>query len=296
MTPLCVIQARMGSSRLPGKVLADIAGMPALALQVRRVQQSAFDVVVATSDVPADDAVDQLARSLGVPVVRGPERDVLERYRITAEQFPAGDPIIRLTADCPLADPAIVRRAVEVHDDCGTHHTSNVLVRTFPDGFDVEVIRRTALLTAAVEATDPSEREHVTPFLMRRPRRFSLASVCSGVRAGLIRLTLDTVEDLGALRAAIARTGDPVRAAWNDLVDVPAPSTGISVWPRCAEGRMTDRRFVVLRDSSEIGEAVVVVDEGVGRLYLMVPIEAAAETRSWVERWLRLDKQVVVLA
>lgn len=296
MTVLCVVQARMGSTRLPGKVLADLAGVPALELQLRRLRRGGLPVVVATSEAPGDDAVAALAASLGVPVVRGPEQDVLARYRLAAEAAPEADPIVRLTADCPLSDPELVHRAVAVHRQVGAHHTSNVLARTYPDGFDVEVVARDALLAADASATAADEREHVTPHLLRHPERFTLASICSGVRAGLLRLTLDTPEDLATLRAAVARTADPVAAGWQQFVDVPAPPAGVSVWPRCWEGVLLDRRFTVLADGEEIGSASVTLEAGAAHLALDVPAGAAREARTGVERWLRMDTQVVALA
>ena len=284
----------MGSTRLPGKVLAEIAGMTALGLQISRLQRGGFDTVVATSDTPADDEVAGLAASLGVSVVRGPESDVLERYRLTAERFEDADPIVRLTADCPLTDPAIVHQAITAHLRWNGDHTSNVLARTFPDGFDVEVIRRAALLTAASEAIASDEREHVTPFLLRDPERFDLTSFCSGTQAGLLRMTLDTENDLAALRAACERVSDPISAVWHAFITPSPLPEGVSAWPRCIEGRIRSRHFDVLCDGSSIGEVEVSVNAGRGRMRLDVPDGAVAiEARAWVMRWLLLDTQVV---
>ncbi len=285
----------MGSSRLPGKVLADIAGMPALVLQIRRLRRAHLDVAVATSEAPADDVVADLVGALGVTVVRGPEQDVLERYRLAAVTAPSADPIVRLTADCPLTDPDVVRRAVEVHQRTSADHTSNVLARTYPDGLDVEAISRAALLAAAAEAVVPEEREHVTPFLIRRPERFTLASFCSGVQAGLLRLVLDTAADLVSLRAAVARAQDPVAAAWHEFVALPTPPSGVSAWPRCSDGVLRARSFSIVREGEVIGTATVTVNAGVGHLALAVPPEAARDAYFWIERWLQLDLQVATL-
>lgn len=285
----------MGSSRLPGKVLAEVGGMPALALQIRRLQRGRFETVVATSDAAADDEVSDLAASLGVTVVRGPEEDVLERYRLTVERYPAAEPLVRLTADCPFTDPAVVHQAITTHHHWAADHTSNILARTFPDGLDVEVVSRAALLAAASEGLDLDEREHVTPFLLRHPERFSLASFCSGVQAGLLRLTLDTAQDLATLRAACRMTGSPVAAGWRELITLTPMPAGVSAWPRCPEGPIRSRYFDVVRDGDPIGEVEVAVDAGRGRIRLEVPDDGAAEARAWVERWLLLDKQVVTL-
>src|SRR5204862_6675946 len=133
--------------------------------------------------------------SVGVPVVRGEEADVLSRFALALDTHPA-DTIVRLTADCPLADPAIVADALALHDRAGAAYTSNSLVRTFPDGLDVEVIAATALRDAHAEAADPLEREHVTPFVYRRPERYRLRALRTPELLGDERWTVDTAADL----------------------------------------------------------------------------------------------------
>ena len=217
---LAVVQARMGSTRLPGKVLADLGGRPVLGLMIDRLARAHVDrVVVATSDGPADDAIARLATSRGVAVVRGPESDVLERFLLALDHHPADD-VVRLTADCPLIDPVIVDSAIGMHRRCGADYTSNSLERTFPDGLDVEVVRAAALRAAAAEATARDEREHVTPFLHRHPERFRLASLETDEWLGHERWTLDTPADLARLREIVAALRDPVRAGWHDVLAV----------------------------------------------------------------------------
>jgi spore coat polysaccharide biosynthesis protein SpsF len=219
MTVTCVIQARMGSTRLPGKVLADLGGRPTLGLQLDRLAGLHVDqLVVATSEARADDAIERLARDRGVAVVRGPEDDVLAIMRVL-DAYPA-DNIVRLTADCPLTDPALVTTALEAHARDGADYTSNTLVRTFPDGLDVEVAAAAALREANEQASDPEEREHVTPFIYRQPQRYRLTGFESGENLGAERWTLDTAADLERLRAIVDKLDDPVTAGWRDVLTV----------------------------------------------------------------------------
>jgi len=210
----------MGSSRLPGKVLADLGGRPVLELMIDRLARAHVDhLVVATSDLPTDDPVAALAERGGVGVVRGPEADVLARFALALDRYPADD-VVRLTADCPLVDPVIVDSALGLHRRCGADYTSNSLERTFPDGLDVEVVRADALRAAAVEATRPDEREHVTTFLHHHPERFALASLETAEQLGHERWTLDTADDLERLRTIIGGLTDPVAAGWHEVLAV----------------------------------------------------------------------------
>jgi spore coat polysaccharide biosynthesis protein SpsF (cytidylyltransferase family) len=203
----CIVQARMGSTRLPGKVLADLAGRPMLALLLARLATAAVDhLVVATTDTPIDDAVVDVARAQGADIVRGPEDDVLARFALALDRFPA-DTVVRITGDCPLADPALVDTAVATREASGADYVSNTLVRTYPDGLDVEVIDAGTLRAAAREAVDAVEREHVTPFVYRRPERFALRSFRHPEMHGARRWTVDTRADLDFVRDVVARIG-----------------------------------------------------------------------------------------
>lgn len=218
MRTLCVVQARTGSTRLPGKVLADLAGRPMLRFMLDRLARLAVDeLVVATSDLPGDDAVASVADDAGVPVVRGPEQDVLARFVLALDRHPA-DRVVRLTADCPLIDPELVTDAVVLLDDAD--YASNALVRTYPDGLDVEVLTAAALRNAHAEATDPVEREHVTPFVYRRTSRYRLVALRTDELLGDERWTVDTSEDIDNIRALVARLDDPVGATWTDMLAV----------------------------------------------------------------------------
>jgi len=232
------IQARAGSTRLPGKVLMDLGGRPMLAYQLTRLaplREHVDAVVVATSDLPRDDAVAAVATDAGATVVRGPEADVLGRFGALLAAAPA-DTIVRLTGDCPLADPALVLEVVARHHESGADYTSNVFPRTFPRGLDVEVVRRSALECALAEASEPAEREHVMPFLYRRPDRFVLAAVESGGDFGHARWVVDTAADLDAVREMVQHFAPRVHMSWREILaafpvgTVPVPDgTGLTL-------------------------------------------------------------------
>jgi len=176
-------------------------------------------LVVATSTLERDDAVSTLASSAQVPTVRGSEGDVLARFATVLDLYPA-ETLIRLTGDCPLVDVDVVAATLALHEDRCSEYTSNVLPRTFPRGLDVEVVSATALREAAEEADDPVEREHVTPFIYRRPERFRLANLRSGEALGDESWTVDTAEDLVLVRDIVARLPDSVSAGWRDVLTV----------------------------------------------------------------------------
>jgi len=198
-----VIQARMGSSRLPGKVLMDLHGRPLLERQIERLRRSrtADAIAIATSADERDDAIAALAQRLGIASFRGDEEDVLARFAGAADTFQA-DVVVRVTADCPLIDPDLLDRCVaRLLDDPGLDYVSNTLERTYPRGLDVEVLTRDALERAHREASDPDDREHVTRFVWRQPGRFRLGGVADGDDHSALRWTVDTQEDLEVVRA-----------------------------------------------------------------------------------------------
>jgi spore coat polysaccharide biosynthesis protein SpsF len=202
---LCVIQARTGSTRLPGKVLQELGGRPLLRFMLDRLADLRVDeLVIATSTLDRDDAVEDVARAAGLAVVRGSEADVLDRFATALDAHPA-DHVIRLTADCPLADPVLVEAVIARHLDRGADYTSNVFPRTFPRGLDCEVMTAAALRAAHAEARDAAEREHVTPFLYRHPERFALANLRNDVPLGREGWTVDTADDLAFVRSIVDR-------------------------------------------------------------------------------------------
>ena len=217
---LCVIQARTGSTRLPGKVLQELGGRPLLRFMLDRLADLRVDnVVVATSTLDRDDAVVDVAFDAGCQVVRGSETDVLDRFADALVAYPAAH-VVRLTADCPLADPVLIEAVLARHLDRGADYTSNVFPRTFPRGLDCEVMTAAALRAAHAEAVDPAEREHVTPFLYRRPERFELANMRNDALLGRESWTVDTAEDLAFVRKIVERMDDDAfswREAWSEV-------------------------------------------------------------------------------
>ena len=212
----------MGSTRLPGKVLAELAGKPAIAWVVRAAHAAAGvdEVWVATSTATADDPIADWCAANNVPVYRGSEHDVLDRYAGAAEASEA-EVVVRLTADCPLLDPMVIAQTIRLRAMTGADYASNVDPPTWPDGLDCEVVTAKALAAAAKEATRPSDREHVTPFVRNNRARFSaetLVAPLPGLAAE--RWTLDTPEDLTFLQAVAARLPDDRAPSYLDVLGV----------------------------------------------------------------------------
>jgi spore coat polysaccharide biosynthesis protein SpsF len=193
---LAILQARMSSSRLPGKVLMPILGEPMLARQIERARRAATidRLVVATSTERSDDPVAALCTRLGVDCFRGSLDDVLDRFCKAAERY-APEQVVRLTGDCPLIDPEVIDDVVRFHLAGGHDYSSNTLPPTFPHGLDVEIFRAACLAEAGREATSPFQREHVTPFLRRQPQRYRLGDFRHSPDLSALRWTVDNPED-----------------------------------------------------------------------------------------------------
>jgi spore coat polysaccharide biosynthesis protein SpsF len=218
---LAIVQARVSSTRLPGKVLADVGGEPMLALELARLRRARQlgDIVVATSRRPDDDPLAELAAGLGVRVHRGALEDVLGRFAGAASGHDGI--VVRLTGDCPLIDPAVVDAVVErLAGAPEAVYASNVEPRrTFPHGLDVEALRAATLAQLDREVTDPELREHVTLAARRDPRRYPRVSVESNEDLSALRWTVDLPSDLEFVRALAERLG-PNRhtAGWRDVL------------------------------------------------------------------------------
>lgn len=193
---LGIVQARMSSTRLPGKVLMPILGQPMLARQVERLQRaSSIDrLLVATTSDESDYDIVSLAAELGLDVYRGSVEDVLDRFYQAALPLKPTH-VVRLTADCPLADWQLIDRTVAKALADDLDYVSTALRPTWPDGLDVEVMTFAALEAAWREAQSPVEREHVTPFIISRSERFRRASVESPVDLSALRWTVDEPRD-----------------------------------------------------------------------------------------------------
>ncbi len=196
-----IIQARTSSTRLPGKVLKALpygGSLTVVEQVIRRAKKAGgIDMVIlATSTESSDDPLEVLAAKQDTPCFRGSLRDVLGRYRQAAEHYDL-DVIVRVTADCPCLDPAVVERVLGEHLRTGADYTSNVLERTYPVGYGVEVVNRSLLETLDAEAQDPSHREHVTLYVRQRREGFKTVNVVApeAMAAPARRVTLDTWRD-----------------------------------------------------------------------------------------------------
>jgi len=250
---IAIVQARMGSSRLPGKVLMDLAGEPMLGRVVERARRARLldDVVLATTTESSDDAIDTYCRSKGIPCSRGSHFDVLDRFHSTAREAKA-DIVVRITADCPLVDPTLLDDAVRVLIGSGRELSTGVSEtsttfdfvanrlpppwkRTYPIGLDVEVCAFAALEHAWREAVQPKDREHVMPFLYEgvrlvllrpllltgtSPQGFRIAVIDHSEDLGYHRWTVDTSEDLEFLRQVYAHFGARADFSWLEVLEL----------------------------------------------------------------------------
>ena len=250
---LCVaiIQGRMGSSRLPGKVLLDIAGKPMIQHVIERARraQRIDALVVATSSEPSDDPIAEFCAGLGVTCARGSLHDVLDRY-YQAASAQGADRVVRITADCPMIDPELIDETIRLLNEGGASKPIDFAAnrlpppfgRSFPIGLDVEACTFAALQRAWQEATETFQREHVMPFLyegtqfetsaaMSTPdgisamygvsaRGFGIAQLQHVPDYGGLRWTVDTPADLEFARQVFARLGDKPQFTWQDVLTV----------------------------------------------------------------------------
>lgn len=196
MKVIGIIQARMGSTRLPGKMLLPIQGKPIIEHVVERARlaHTLSDLWLATTSSPADDVLAEWATLHGIRCYRGSEKDVLDRYYQTARVAQA-EAIVRITGDCPLHDWEVIDQVVSVFQHGAFDYVCNAMPPTFPDGLDVEVFSFRSLERAWQSAKLTSEREHVTPYIWKHPERFKIQNVLRSPDLSSLRLTLDTKED-----------------------------------------------------------------------------------------------------
>jgi spore coat polysaccharide biosynthesis protein SpsF len=217
---LAIIQARMSSSRLPGKVLRPLSGRPALVRMIERVKRAAQieNVIVATSEHSSDDAIAMLCAEQGIECSRGSLNDVLDRF-FRAASASRPEYVVRLTGDCPLIDPEVIDQCVT---DCivrGADYCGNAVQRTYPDGLDVEVMRYSALRQAWIETTEQSDREHVTPFFYHHPERFRQHAVLNDVNLAAYRWTMDEEADYRLIARVFDEVYDRNPAfGWRDIL------------------------------------------------------------------------------
>ncbi len=203
MKIIIIVQARMTSTRLPGKVLLPVLQKPLLEYQIERLLRVrwADEVAIATTLNQTDQPIVDLCQQLQVPIFRGSEEDVLARYYETAVSCKA-DVVVRVTSDCPLIDPAVIDTVIRRYLDQNPYadYVSNTLERTFPRGMDTEVFSMRALTEAHQEAQAQSDREHVTPFIHRQSHRYLCQSIKAGINHSQHRWTVDTPEDFELIR------------------------------------------------------------------------------------------------
>ncbi len=221
MKVIAVIQARWGSTRLPGKVLKDIEGKTMLARVVERVQKAKRidELTVATSMNGKDDGIVEECRRLGAGVFRGSETDVLDRF-YQAVQSRSEDAVVRITADCPLIDPEVINQVIGAFLKEKPDYASNTLVRTFPRGLDTEVVATQALTRAWREASFPYHRAHVTPYFYENPHLFRLLSVTAEGNHSHYRWTVDTQADLDFVRAVYVRLKKNENFGWQEVLQL----------------------------------------------------------------------------
>jgi spore coat polysaccharide biosynthesis protein SpsF len=226
MRTLGIVQARMGSTRLPGKVLRQLAGRTVLERVARAARDSGVldELVVATTDEPVDDAVVAECEKIGVPVYRGPVDDVLTRFLGVLDDFDS-DTVLRFTADCPLLDPELIALAAKVFAAAPyVDYLSTSIARTLPRGLDVEVVRTDVLRSIDKLATEHFHRTHVTSYIYSHPEDFTVLGLTMQPDLSHLRLTLDTADDWRLIEAIIEHFGDvsvPVRTLTDWLAHRP---------------------------------------------------------------------------
>ncbi|MGI0492185.1 cytidylyltransferase domain-containing protein [Alkalinema pantanalense CENA528] len=205
MKTVIIVQARMTSTRLPGKVLKTVLGKPLLEYQMERLQRVtlADQIVVATTVNETDQPIVDVCDRLSIPVYRGSEQDVLARYYEAAQTFEA-DAIVRVTSDCPLIDPEIIDRVIAIYQQ-NVPNLDYVVTDevSYPRGMDVEAFSMQVLEETYREATHPAHREHVTPFIYQQPSRYHVYTVMQDCLLAPCRLTVDTSEDFELIRCIL---------------------------------------------------------------------------------------------
>ena len=221
MKVVAIVQARMGSTRLPNKVMRHICGVPMIELLLARLARArqVHQVVLATSVDERNQPLAEHVEGLGYQVWRGSEDDVLDRY-VQAARAHSADVVVRITGDCPLLDPEIVDEVVTAFNREAPDYASNTLRRTWPRGLDTEVVALSALEIAGREAAETYERVHVTPFLYHHAERFRLLPVVGAHDCGSLRWTVDEADDLAMVREVYAALGKDNTFGWRQVLEL----------------------------------------------------------------------------
>jgi spore coat polysaccharide biosynthesis protein SpsF len=223
MKTVAIIQARMSSSRLPGKVLKEAGGRPLLERMVERVRKAnrLEETLVATTIDPTDDPIEEFCQKIGIDVFRGSLLDVLDRYYQAALLHKA-ETIVRLTGDCPFIDPTLIDETLALMENEKADFACNRLpppfTRTFPIGLDVEAVSFSALETAWNQAKEKHEREHVMPYFYEVPNRYKVVKLDNPINYGSLRWTVDTVEDLEFVRSVYTALNNRNDFTWLEVL------------------------------------------------------------------------------
>lgn len=224
MKTVAIIEARMTSTRLPGKILLPILEKPMLELLIERLKRSKCldKIVVATTQNPSDDVVEELTHRLGVGCFRGSEEDVLDRV-LRASRASDTDVIVEITGDCPLIDPIVLDHVIQTYLEKNVDYVSNILKRTYPRGMETQVFSTSVLEKVARLTQDPVDHEHVSLFIYEHPEIFSLFNVASDLPEKYwdVRLTVDTAEDFLLIKTIyeLLYPGNPAFTL-RDIVDL----------------------------------------------------------------------------
>lgn len=220
MKVLAIVQARMGSTRLPGKVLKPIGGKPMIELLLARLARSRkiSQIVVATSVDPRNQPLVNCVRSLGYACEQGSENDVLDRY-VQAARKHGAQVVVRITGDCPLVDPDLVDEVIHLHETSRADYVSNATPPTFPDGLDIEVFRMSALETAATQATATPHREHVTPYI-RESDLFIQDTLRNSEDLSALRWTVDELADYQVVKAVFDHFSPDIHFTWQQVLEL----------------------------------------------------------------------------
>lgn len=220
MKIVAIVQARMGSTRLPNKVMKPIVGMPMIELLLSRLAYSTQidQIVLATSTDERNNLLVDHVQSLGYACVRGSENDVLERFLVAARQVQA-DVIVRITGDCPLVDPVLVDQAITQFKNEGVDYLSNFAPASYPDGLDTEVFSMAALERAWQESRDPYDHEHVTPYL-RKPGLFNVGVIQHSEDLSALRWTVDEPADFEVVSNVFEHFQPNVHFSWTDILEL----------------------------------------------------------------------------
>lgn len=215
-----ILQARMSSTRLPGKVLANVGGRPLLELLILRlkISKNIDQIIIATTNNKIDDEIEKLGKSLNITVVRGDADNVLSRYELASQQTES-EYIIRITGDCPLIDPELLDEAINIFKKGAYDYLSNSLEETYPDGLDIEIFTKKSLIQANKECTNNYQREHVTPWI-KNNKDFKIGSISNSINYGNYRWTVDEPEDLEVIRGIVHHFGNKYNFSWNDVIEL----------------------------------------------------------------------------